>query len=99
MDALGGDRSYCSVHARSRPQDVLGWPATSGGKDNHSKEDCSVPERLGTTNAGSGVLATRSRRFGRARRRDWEGAATIFSLLGKVGVLGTVVNSGLTPPL
>jgi len=67
MDTLRGGRSYFIVHAHSRQQDVLGWAATSGGKDDHSKEDYSVPDCLGTSSAGRGVSATRSRRFGRVR--------------------------------
>jgi hypothetical protein len=64
---LYGESGYWITHARSRTKEVLRWASTSGGRDDHAKEeDSGVPERLGASSAGRGVPAIRPRRLGRA---------------------------------
>jgi hypothetical protein len=64
---LYGDRSYCIAHARSRTKEALGRASSSGGRDEHTKEeDSGVPERLGANGARRGVPAIRARRLRRA---------------------------------
>ena len=64
---LYGDRGYCIAHARSTTKEALGLAPTSGGGDDHTKEDKDVPERLGASSAGRGLPAIRPRRLRRAR--------------------------------
>ena len=62
-----GDRGYCVALARDRTKEVVGPASTSGGRDEHAKEeDGGVPEHLGASSAGRGVSAVRPRRLRRA---------------------------------
>ncbi len=65
---LYGDRGYCIAHACSTTKEAHGRVSTSGGGDDHTKEeDKGVPERLGASGAGRGLPAIRPRRLRRAR--------------------------------
>jgi hypothetical protein len=64
---LYGDRGYWIAHSHSRTEEVFGRALSSGGRDDHTKDEVSdVPEHLGDSGAGRSVPAVRPRRLRRA---------------------------------